>query len=139
MIRPKPYYPREPERLPKRKVVTIAIGFHTSDGVILCADMQKTIGEMKTYDGKVGLNIFHQAGAIIAVAGAGHEDYIETAKSYVLDGFSEPQEWPEVERGLRGRLLEFFKTHIGPWANFAAVDRPSVELLIGITGEKLPT
>lgn len=118
--------------------MTIALGFHASDGVVLCADMQKTIGEMKTYDGKVGLDIFHNVGAVMSVAGAGHEDYIQTAKSYLVDVFSKQQTWPAVKENLREALLCFFRTHIGPWASFRAENHPSVELLIGITGEEIP-
>ena len=114
--------------------MTIALGFHTTDGVILCADTQITIGEMKTYDGKVDLHIFPQSGVIVSVAGAGHDDYIQTAKSYLLDGFSKRRTMPVLERDLRDRLLTFFSTHIAPWANFSSMDCPAVELLIGITG-----
>jgi 20S proteasome alpha/beta subunit len=124
-----------PPRLPKRKPMTIAIGFHAKDGVVLCADMQRTIGDMKTYDGKVDLDIFHQSGAILAIAGAGHDDYIQTAKSYLLDGLSKRCPWKTLERDLRNRLLSFFDEHLNRWANFPSIERPSVELLIGVTGK----
>jgi 20S proteasome alpha/beta subunit len=119
--------------------MTIALGFHASDGVILCADMQKTIGEMKSYDGKVDLFIYPQAGVIIAIAGAGNDDYIQTAKSYVLDGFSRRRSWPALEKGLKNRLLSFFDTHLSRWANFPIMERPTAELLIGVTGDEMPT
>ncbi len=120
-LKPHQVFRRNPERLPKRKAVTITLGFHTNDGVVLCADMQRTIGDMKTYDGKIGLTIFHQAGVIVSIAGAGHDDYIETAKSYILDGFSKPLSAPAVIEGIKSRLLSFFDTHLSRWSNFAPV------------------
>jgi len=127
-------------RLPKRKTMTIGIGFQATDGVIICADMQKTIGDMKTYDGKVDLHIFHNAEVTLAIAGAGHDDYIQTAKSYILDGIKDQTcTWPEFESYLRDGLLAFFDTHMARWSSFSIMDRPSVELLIGITGKHVPT
>lgn len=42
---PKPYDPKPlSRRLPERKAVTIVAGFKTTDGVVLCADTQETVG-----------------------------------------------------------------------------------------------
>jgi hypothetical protein len=114
--------------------MTIALGLIAKDGVVLCADMQKTIGDMKTYDGKVDISIFPQTGVIVAIAGAGDDDYIQTAKSYVLDGLRKRRSWSTLEQNLKARLLSFFETHLSPWAHFPLSERPSVELLIGVTG-----
>jgi 20S proteasome alpha/beta subunit len=45
MIRPFPKPPKEkPSRLPWRKAVTVVAGFKTTEGVVLCADTQETVG-----------------------------------------------------------------------------------------------
>jgi hypothetical protein len=115
--------------------MTIALGFQAKGGIVLCADMQKTIGEMKTYDGKVDLHIFHQTGVMVAIAGAGHDDYIHTATTYVLEGLAKHCRWSTLETDLKTRLLSFFDEHLSRWAYFPLSDRPTVELLIGVTGE----
>jgi hypothetical protein len=114
--------------------VTIALGFVANDGLLLCADMEQTIGDIKTYDGKVRDIIFKEAA--ITVVGAGHVDYIQTAISAVVDHFPDSGTLPEVEEELRGRLLRFFDDHLARWASFPNYDRPSVELLIGVSGKK---
>ena len=111
--------------------MTIALGFQAKGGIVLCADMQKTIGEMKTYDGKVDLHIFHQTGVMVAIAGAGHDDYIHTATTYVLEGLAKHCRWSTLETDLKTRLLSFFDEHLSRWAYFPLSDRPTVELLIG--------
>jgi len=72
--------------------------------------------------------------------GAGHSDYIKTAEECVMKVFSEAtgENWQERKIKLRDALLGFFAIHIAPWAYFPASDRPSVELLIAVTGAKIP-
>jgi hypothetical protein len=106
------------DRSSKRTPITIALGFQAKDGVVLGTDMQRTMGEMKTYDGKVDLIIFHQSGAMVAIAGAGHDDYIETAETYVLRGLAKHCRWSTLETDLKSRLLVFFDEHMSRWAYF---------------------
>ena len=121
---------------PRKKQVTIALGFCANDGLLLCADMEQTIGDIKTYDGKVEDVIFHEAA--ITIVGAGDVDYIRTAISAVTADFPASGTLPEVEKELRERLLKFFDDHLARWAYFPASDRPSVELLVGVSGKKFP-
>lgn len=115
--------------------MTIALGFAANDGLLLCADMEQTIGgQIKTYDGKVQEIIFHEAA--VTVVGAGDVDYIRTAISAVTADFPDSGTLPEVEEELRERLLKFFDDHLARWASFPAYDRPTVELLVGVSGKK---
>lgn len=117
--------------------MTIALGFRASDGVLLCADMQVTIGEMKTYDGKIVETIFHNDSRLtISIAGAGDEDYIKTAREALLIDFPNDICADILKRELKGRLLAFWRNHLLPWPE---LERPDIELLIGVTGIKIPT
>ena len=119
--------------------MTIAIGLRANDGIVLCADTQHTVsGYIKTYDGKVDVNIFREPFLAFALAGAGTDDYIKTAKQALMSAFPEEcNTMVAVESILRERWLKFFSEQLGPWASFAERDRPSVELLIAATGHKL--
>jgi hypothetical protein len=120
--------------------MTIAIGFRSNDGVLVCADSQLTVGEVKNYDGKVDLHVFYEKGKpskyrlSFAVAGAGDVDYIATARTKLMADFPECQNDKEMAVELERRWLEFFNSHLAPWAYFPADDRPYVELLIGVSG-----
>gem|GEM_PF-4041164 len=144
IYRGKPSLPDRPpkfrERLVRRSPVTIAIGFRSNDGVVLCADTELSIGEVKAYDGKVATHIMYEKGGdyrlVFAIAGAGDLDYINTAKSHLTREFPEYGNGGEVRIELERRWLEFFNKHLLPWASFSSNDRPHVELLIAVSGTK---
>jgi 20S proteasome alpha/beta subunit len=119
--------------------MTIAVGFVANDGIAICADTLQTVGNLKTYDGKVDLHIFNDPRIVMAIAGAGSHDYIKTAKDVLLDDFPDCTDLKEVRTTLKQRLLSFFDDHLAKWAYFPAAERPSVELLIGVTGRNIPT
>lgn len=115
--------------------MTIAIGFQCNDGIVLCADSQQTrSGYIKTYAGKVSLHIYKDL--MLAAAGAGDTDYIETATLQALGDFPDCASLDEVRETIEQRLLAFFDQHLARWAPFEA--QPSVELLIAVAGKKIP-
>ena len=118
--------------------MTIAVGLRSNRGIVLCADTELSVGDVKTYDGKVDLHIFHDQGKYrltFALAGAGDTDYIRTAQSQLMKEFPKCQNVAEVEAQLEKRWLEFFNKHLAPWAYFPQHDRPYVELLIAVSGK----
>lgn len=125
--------------------MTIALGLVGNDGLVLGADMQRTIGGYtKTFDGKVPLILYNEHRIAISIAGAGTENYIETARRVLLDDFPEQlekhQSMPLQDRIpyiLKERFLMFFDDHMARWAYFPERERPTVELLIGVTGKGL--
>jgi 20S proteasome alpha/beta subunit len=140
---PKPPFPRpNPARLPQRKRMTIALGLRANDGIVLCADSQKTIsGYIKTYDGKVDLHGYRDPRVIVAIAGAGTEDYIDTAQLMLLNDFDDELKQRGNLHGsipivLKERFLKFFDEHLARWAYFPERERPTTELLIGVTGQR---
>jgi hypothetical protein len=118
--------------------MTIALGMVSNHGVVMCADTQHTIsGYIKTYDGKVDLHVYKDPGIAVAIAGAGTDDYIATAKQCILRDPPEGKNVLEVGASLRKRCLDFFDEYIARWAYFPDRERPTVELLIGVTGKGL--
>ena len=137
--RPRPLEPRpKHKRLPERKRMTIAIGFWSNDGILLCADTQLSMsGGIKTYDGKVHTHIFHDSSKyriVFGVAGTGDSDYITMAMGKMMGSFPRCENLEEVETEPEERWLAFFNKHIAPWAYFPRDDRPYVELLIAVSG-----
>ncbi|MGH9684379.1 MAG: hypothetical protein ACRD4S_12310 [Candidatus Acidiferrales bacterium] len=127
--------PGKSRRLPKAKPMTIAIGFRANDGVLICADMQKTVGEMKTYDGKIEEIIFHSKSRLtLAIVGSGYDDYIQTARQALTADFPADIPANDLKQELRTRLLEFWKEHLLPWPE---AERPQLELLVGATGKDM--
>jgi hypothetical protein len=123
--------------------MTIALGLVANDGLVLCADTQKTIsGYIKTFDGKVHTHLYPEPWIALAIAGAGIEDYIDTARQVLLDNFPEElkQRTGSIHSNipvlLKERFLKFFDDHIARWAYFPERERPTVELLIGVTGKE---
>jgi 20S proteasome alpha/beta subunit len=77
-VLPKPPFdsPKKP-RLPKRKPMTIAIGFNCWDGLVLCADSLESDGVTKSFVNKIW-SYETQGEWGIAVAGAGEADFCES-------------------------------------------------------------
>jgi len=104
--------------------MTIALGLRANDGIVLCADTQKTIsGYIKTYDGKIDLHAYNDPRVVVAIAGAGTEDYIDTAQQTLLNDFSEELRQSEnlhtsIPIVLKERFLRFFDDHLARWAYF---------------------
>jgi hypothetical protein len=64
-----------PQRLPKRKLVTIAAGFVCADGIVLAADSKESYGEEHTYVDK--LTMVHTDHCSAAVTGAGDAELLD--------------------------------------------------------------
>ncbi|MGB6430946.1 MAG: hypothetical protein WBF06_10175 [Candidatus Acidiferrales bacterium] len=135
---PKPFrpLPLKPRRLLKESNVTIALGFRTNDGVVIAADSQETIsGYIKGNKGKVRLTLYSNGNALV-FTGSGTSDYISTAIDKAGEDLHKIDNFTDIRYELEERLLAFFNKHIAPWAYFPESERPSVELLIGVSCRK---
>lgn len=114
--------------------MTVAIGLCGNEGIVLAADSQETIsGYMKTTSrGKIHTLIFPSR-AVVSFTGAGQSDYIETAIDKAAIGLSDLKTLPEIGSLLEKNLLTFFDNHLARWAFFPPNERPTVEMLIGVT------
>jgi hypothetical protein len=112
--------------------MTIAAGFMCNEGIVLCADSQTTIsGYIKNFSGKMGLIV--TPSWTMVVTGAGTDDYIRAASQRLTRGLSDEKDYMVVRTQLEERLLEFFQQQMVPWAAFPLEERPSVELLVGLS------
>lgn len=117
--------------------MTIALGFTGNKGVVLATDSQETVsGYIKGRKGKITTTIFPHS--TLCFAGSGFSDYIETAIEKAIVGIDTKKNFSDIVSGLEKNLLNFFDDHLARWAYFPENDRPTVELLIGITAKKGP-
>lgn len=117
----------------KEVAVTIAAGFKGAEGIVIGADSQETIsGFIKLEQRKVHVALMHQNRAL-AIAGAGTSDYIEAAVEKIMGNFPHTDILSEAQEVLEEILIGFFDKHLARWSSFGEHDRPSVELLIGLS------
>jgi 20S proteasome alpha/beta subunit len=113
--------------------MTIAIGLRGNEGVVIATDSQETVtGYIKNQRGKTHTIIFANHNAV-CFAGSGTSDYIETATEKAIEGLGGLDDLREVQARLESNLLDFFDNHLARWAYFSESERPSVELLIGVS------
>ena len=118
--KPRPEYISrpKPERLPKRRAVTIVAGFRFNGGVILCADTQETIDEYsKTWTPKLDVkpqpwySNDSPEELMVAFAGAGNGPFIdkvtERAWEDVQTATSFDEACSEIERSIVSTHKEY--------------------------------
>lgn len=135
-----PRYPR-PARLRERKAVTIAAGFRCNEGIVLCADTEETLGDIKQWRGKIETSVYPAHPGVkhaVCFAGSGWTDYVRTAIEKAQQGLGECNGISEIRSHLEEKLLGFFDGHLANWAYFPANERPCAELLIGVTTKAGP-
>jgi 20S proteasome alpha/beta subunit len=114
-------------------LMTIAIGLCGNGGLVLASDSQETIsGYVKNEVGKSETIIFANRN-VFCFVGAGDADYIKTATVKAIVGLDVANTFDEVQKTLEDNLLGFFDKHLAQWAFYPEHDRPSVELLIGVS------
>ena len=124
--------------------MTIAVGVLASDGIVLAADTQVTIGENKVNQGKVrclfcsdpviveGKWQVKDAGSMV-LAGSGIPDtHVHNAAESIVEAFSSNKSavGNELRTACQQTLSDFHAAHIEPYLGLPAIDRPSVEFLM---------
>lgn len=115
--------------------MTIAAGFRCNEGIVLCADTEITFGDIRQHEGKITTSIYRDASHIVSFAGAGWTDYIHTAVEKAQDGLMRCRNIDDIRKHLEEKLIGFFDGHLANWAYFPPTERPSIELLIGVTAK----
>ena len=114
--------------------MTIAIGLLASDGIVVAADTQVTIGDSKTAMGKIGAAVQYRDDVLgsCVVAGAGSVTHMNSCSQTMISTFMRRAEY--VGDDLRAALVEdletFHQSHIIPFAQFPDHERPFVEFLV---------
>jgi hypothetical protein len=114
--------------------MTIGIGLCGNHGVVLASDSQETIsGYTKNEEiGKSETIIFANRN-VFCFVGAGDADYIKTATVKATEGLDVATTFDQVQKTLENNLLGFFDRHLAQWSSYPQHERPSVELLIGVS------
>jgi len=123
--------------------VTIAIGIHASDGIVIAADTQVSTGDyMKGMKGKIAC-FYAQDGdwtESCIISGAGDSGYVEALTHKLGETFQtlDPKAQvnhvarggPSLQSAFRDCIKNFYKEHIIPFAAYPERKRPDVEMLI---------
>ena len=114
--------------------MTIAIGLLASDGLVVAADTQVTIGDRKTTMGKIGAAVQSKDSVLgsCIVAGAGSVTYMNTCSAAMVSTFLKDADHvgDDLRADLADDLHTFHETHVIPFAQFPGDDRPYVEFLV---------
>lgn len=116
--------------------MTIAVGILATDGVVIAADTQETVGSHKADESKIlianqGLER-GKAGAM-AVTGSGDAGYLDSLNQELCGAFLKKKTWQGATLLTKTKKIvrEFHDDHIVPYARFPEHDRPQVNLVIG--------
>lgn len=123
----------KPSRLPRSKAVTIIAGFKCSEGIVICADTQETIGTSKRSVPKLRFEPFggpHEGDTLaIAFCGAGNGPFIdklvETAWKDAKYGTNLDEACEKIEKSIKETYKEFGQI-------FQPGLCPSAELIYGV-------
>ncbi len=144
----------KPVRFPKRRSVTIAAGFKCTDGIVLCADTQETVGDYKKRNRakitvKPGINPIPlvkmprakgdprppeadppRLELIAGFAGAGDTEFLEKLIDVVWATMAAaPSSFDERCSALEDGVIGFYQKY---WPIYPADIRPSCDLLVGV-------
>lgn len=117
--------------------MTIALGILATDGVVIATDTQIGVQDyLKTHQGKLVVAHFGPSdnkSAAIAITGAGSVGYLARIKQDLLNAFynSTISTTVDLHAYLDQYIHNFYKTHVIPFAEYHAAERPEVALLLG--------
>jgi len=109
--------------------MTIAAGLLCTDGIVICADTEQTLGDSK-YDRP---KIFPR-GDWLLVTGSGSTDYIKMAFDKLSEKFEQggPENPSQIRRTVEELMLEIFNQHILPFHQAKHPNPPALDLIVGV-------
>ncbi len=114
--------------------MTIAIGLHAIDGMVVAADTQETLGSYKSTESKllIANHESEKTGAIV-ITGAGDAGYLDCINQEICALFVRRKSWDSFSflRTLKKHVIEFHHNHVVPFAAFPYDERPSLGIIIG--------
>jgi hypothetical protein len=116
--------------------MTIAIGLLASDGLVMAADTQETVGSFKMDQSKMLIanrgRHKERAGAL-AVSGAGWGGHIDSINQELCERFMETPRLSKITltKEVRSKVHRFHMEHIAPLGGYPSDDRPNFSLLLG--------
>jgi 20S proteasome alpha/beta subunit len=113
--------------------MTIAIGIVATDGVVVAADTQETLGTWKLQHGKISaaISLFRDGNRACLISGAGPGPQVDAVSRELSNQFRDRSLKAD---GMKARLQEtltaFYTTHVVPFALYPRDERPDVSLLM---------
>jgi len=113
----------------KEQQMTIAAGFHCSDGIVICADTEQT-DQMGKYQREKIFNFQDQ----LILTGAGHSDFIKMAFDKLCDEYrlSQPSNPSDARVIVERMILDLYEKHIFRFYQAGDLNRPSIDLIIAM-------
>lgn len=121
--------------------MTIAIGILASDGLVVAADTQETMGTWKLKHGKVSAMVAAdqtpkadgKSRRSCLVTGAGQGHHIDVMSRTLLNTWGKNKAWTDAQmkQSFNDSLHEFYGKHVLPFAAYPAEDRPDFQLVVG--------
>lgn len=114
-------YHHKPERLPKRKWMTICIGMVARDGIVIAADAEENDSYIKRSQQKIMTwNTASSGGthtpAGCVMTGAGDAGFIDAFIYDLTKSVGQVKNIPEFEAHLKERLEAFYSKHVLPFS-----------------------
>jgi len=120
----RPYLQPKPERLGKRRRVTLIAAFRCYEGVVLCADQQETVGGVRVAVNKLKPE---SAGAYqLAIAGSGNGDLIDGFAYRLkldIEGWREDLDERAVYGNLQTLTQDYHENEIANYPSDSADDK----------------
>src|ERR1700730_1456743 len=132
MLVPKPLPLPKPGRLPERKRVTAIIGFNCTDGILLLADTEEVIGDVKSQCEKLADVLLPNGVAIMG--GAGNSHSIEYAVFRARQRLMQHPcgDWAKIHNQLNDFAKSIVMETITPYKGFDWHVVPTIEMLIAL-------
>jgi hypothetical protein len=96
--------------------VTIAVGFHTSGGIVLCADSQETVAEyIKRHHVKIDLrplNRITNEGSCALFSGAGNSDLIDHLIDKLWNAMKSKSDIDQMVAAIEDELLRIYERFV---------------------------
>lgn len=129
--RPRPPKPKPEQRRRERKL-TIATGFRCSDGVLLCADTEHTLGDQLKFSSSK-ISVIDAKGLMVAIAGAGDAAFIRMAFEKAVDRVLACDEIESIKGAIEETILDIHDKHI---RLYPGEQKPYFDLLVAAWTEK---
>jgi len=120
-------------KTPRRKPMTVIAGIRCTDGLVLCADSEYTVGSGKATGAKIAFSRPREGGYSLLMAGAGNMGMFDNLfqKSLAKIDASSDQSLAKITEIIERYLEIIYKKHIYP-APFELIDDLNFSVLIGI-------
>jgi hypothetical protein len=111
--------------------VTIAAGFHCTDGIVICADTELTVGDrLKLAGEKVWRTGADDLPVAVAITGAGSVPYLRMVRDKIFGSVTKNMRLNDLRAIVEREISELHDRHLFKFPDQAL--RPQVALILGL-------